>query len=415
MADVVTDTSKLNGFFKNKYAKKLIDAIPETAKFSGQIPFSEAQKIGAAYKVPVELAMEAGVTYAAADAGAFDLEEAVAGEMKEASVNGSQFLIKGILDYESAAKAVKDGEEAFGNSGGRLVKRMTKSIYKRIELSCLYGGTSLAAVSSNVGGGVIAITTASWATGIWVGMKNAKLDCFTDTTYGTQRNTNATLVISFVNVSSRRLTLTGNAADLAAIAAGDILVFRNAATKEMAGLDKIVTNAGTLFGISAASYELWAGNSYALGSVALTLARLNQAIADAVGKGLDEKATVFVNPRTWGNLMSDQASLRKYDARYDSGKSTNGFRSLVMYSQNGELEIVPHTMIKEGEAWVIPLDRWKKVGATDVTAMVPGRSGDEFFRHLETKAGYELRMYANLAVFCETPGYCTKITGIVNA
>lgn len=414
MADVVTDTSKLNGFFKNKYAKKLIDAIPENAKFSGQIPFSAAEKIGAAYKVPVELAMEAGVTYAAADAGAFTLEDAQAGEMKEASVNGSQFLIKGILDYESAAKAIKEGEEAFGNSGGRLVKRMTKAIYKRIELSCLYGGTSLATVSSNVGGGVIAITTATWATGIWVGMRNARLDCYSDTTYGTQRNTVGALTISFINVSARRLTVTGDAGDLAAVAAGDVLVFRNAANAEMAGLDKIVTNAGTLFGISAATYELWAGNSYALGSVALTLARLNQAIADAVGKGLDEKATVFVNPRTWGNLMSDQAALRKYDARYDSGKSTNGFRSLTMYSQNGELEIVPHTMIKEGEAYVIPLDRWKKVGATDVTAITPGR-GEEFFRQMESKAGYELRMYANLAVFCEVPGYCTKITGIVNA
>jgi hypothetical protein len=412
--DVITDTTKLNGFFKNKYTKKLIDAIPESAKFSGQIPFSKAEKIGNAYKVPVELAMEAGVTYAAAGAGAFDLEDAEAGEMKEASVDGSQYLIKGMIDYEAAAKAVAEGEEAFGNSGGRLVKRMTKAIYKRIELSALYGGTSLATVSSNVGGGIIAITTATWATGIWVGMRNSKLDCYDTIAYGTQRNSVGALKISFINVSARRLTLTGDAGDLSAIGAGDVLVFRGAADNEMAGLDKIVTNTGLLFGINAATYELWAGNTYALGSVALTLARLNQAIADAVGKGLDEKATVFVNPRTWGNLMSDQAALRKYDARYESGKSTNGFRSLVMYSQNGELEIVPHTMIKEGEAFVIPLDRWKKVGATDVTAQVPGR-GDEFFKHMEAKAGYELRMYANLAVFCEAPGFCTKITGIVNA
>lgn len=438
MSDVVTDVSKLNGFFKKKYASKVAELIPDNAKFTGRLEFSKAERIGDSYNMPVELALEQGISYAGAGAGAFTLEDAVAGEMKNASLDGTQYLIKGILDYESAAKATAEGEEAFGNAGARLVKRMTKSIYKRIELAALYGqslnglGILGSTPTSSVSGatGNILFTTASWATGIWAGMRNAKLDLwngssFSYSTPSGKRNATGVVTINSVNVGSRLLNVTftggSGSTEIGNLAAGDIVTFGSATAPsagsamaaQMVGLDVIATNSGTLFGINGATYELFAGNTYDAASGPLTLGKLNTAISAAVGKGLDEKATVFVSHVTWGNLANDQAALRRYDGKVE--RAENGFRSITFFSQNGELEIVPHTMVKEGEAFIVPLDRFKKIGATDVTFQTPGRSKDEFFRQVDGKAGYELRAYANLALFCEAPGLCTKIINIVNS
>jgi hypothetical protein len=430
MADVVTTSASLNGFFKKKYAAKVAEIIPENVKFSGRLPFSKAQRIGDSYNMPIELALEQGVTYAAAGAGAFALDDAQAGEMKNALLDGAQYLIKGMLDYESAAKAIADGEEAFGNAGARLVKRMTKSLYKRIELTALYGKTSLGTVLNTTGSAgttlVMQISVPTWAMGIWTGMRNAKLDVYSDITYATKRNVasspNNPYTVTAVDMVNRKITATaGLLADQTAVVAGDIITFgagaaanANYATAQMAGLDKIATNTGVLFTIDGSVYELFSGNTYDSGSAAFSLTKLNAGIAFAAGKGLDEKATFFGNPKTWGNICSDQAALRKFDVQYKPAVAENGFRTLSFYSQNGEIEVVPHTMIKEGEAFIVPMDRFKKIGATDVTFQVPGRGQDEFFKHMEAKAGYELRAYANLALFCEGPGLCTKVINIVN-
>jgi len=417
--DTVTSVAKLNGWFKNKYGK-FQDAIPDVAKFSGTLPFTKAQKIGNSFNFPIELSLPQGVTYAAAGSGAFSINYAIAGEMKNASTDAAQILVKDILDYESAAKAVEEGDEAYGNAGARLVKRITKAGHKRIELSMWYGQTNLGVISAGSGSSTTrtwTISTATWAGGIWAGMRNMTLDVYADSTLAVQQNTNAAVSITSVNIANKQLSVSGNATDLTTIDAtigASVLVPQGSVGQDMAGVDKIVNNGGTLFGISASTYELWAGNSFSCGSAPLTLAKLNQAIGDAVSKGLDEKAEVYVSQKTWGNLCSDQAALRKFDAQYKSSKAENGFRTLSFFSQNGELEIIPHTIIKEGQAWILPQERFMKVGATDLTFNVPGR-GDQFFENVPNYAGYELRAYADLALICGAPGMTVAITNIVNS
>lgn len=418
MADTVTDVSKLNGWFKDLHGK-FQDLIPEVAKLEGMIgPIVKAQKVGRNFLFPVELSLPQGVTYAAAGAGAFAFEDTIPGEMKEATIDGSQIVVSDILDYESAAKATEEGEAAYGDAGERLIKRMRKAGHKRIELSMWYGQSWLAQIASvsTVGSTrVCVLKTAEWATGIWTGMKNMRVDVYTTSALSSKVGTGATLVVDSVDVANRTIVLSGT--DFASVLADHYIVPRNSVGKDMAGVNKIVTNAGSLFGISAASYELWAGNSYSCGSQAFTLKKLNDAICDAVGKGLDEKVTVFVSPRTWGNLCTDQAALRKYDASF-SKDAKNGFRSLEFASQNGECAVVPHTIIKEGEAWALPVDRFMKIGAQELSFDVPGR-GEQYFDNAtnssgQALAGYRLMAYGHMAIIHGAPGMCTKITGIVN-
>lgn len=181
----------------------------------------------------------------------------------------------------------------------------------------------------------------------------------------------------------------------------------------MAGVDKILTNTGSLFGINAATYGLWKSSSYAAGGAALTMAKVLSAVGKAVNRGLNEDVMVLVNPITWQNLNSDQAALRSYDNPH-SKDSKNGFESITFHGQNGKIEVVSHPCVKEGEGFILPIKKVKRIGSSDITFKTPGRE-DELFLQLPSNAGVELRLYTNQAIFIESPARCVKITGITNS
>jgi len=113
-------------------------------------------------------------------------------------------------------------------------------------------------------------------------------------------------------------------------------------------------------------------------------------------------------------LNSDQAALRSFDQSYSSKESKNGSESIVYHGQNGKIEIVSHPCVKEGEAFVVPMKKMKRIGAQELSFKSPG-SDEQLFRQLDSSAGVELRLYGNQAIFIETPARCVKITGIVNS
>jgi hypothetical protein len=180
----------------------------------------------------------------------------------------------------------------------------------------------------------------------------------------------------------------------------------------MAGMHKILTNTGTLFNISAATYNLWKGNTATV-SGQLTMGKLLSAISKAVVRGLNEKVVVCVNPKTWANLASDLAALRRFDGSYDKKKGENGVESISYVGQNGEIEIISHSLVKAGQAFVFPPKRAKRIGAQEISFKTPGRE-DEIFLHLPSNAGFELRVYSDQALFIEAPARCVYIDGFTN-
>jgi len=425
----VTQVSDLNGLFKEVYGDSIMNLVPDNAKFIKMVPFSEEEKIGKLYHQPVALTYEHGYTYGAPGDGAFTLRAAIPMKMQDAQVDGYQGVLRAQMDYETAAKAVSKGAKSFEKATRLQVTNMMDSMTKRVELSILYGQSGVGAVSSSTNQSatqtLVQFTTASWATGIWAGMENAALNFFKQSDGSlVSSSTDAIFTIDKVDVANRRIYVTGTTTGISAldtaIGLGACDVFfdtaRTAATtfKEMVGINKIITNTGTLFNISADTYQLWKGNTFDCGSAALTLSKIISGLAVACGRGLDEKVTVFLNDRTWGNVASDQSALRKYDANYNDGKATNGFRSITFYSQNGEVELIPYNCIKEGEAFALPMKRLKRVGASDITFNSLGGEGN-FFRELSDNAGFEYRAFQDQSIFIETPARCVKFTNIVNA
>jgi hypothetical protein len=183
----------------------------------------------------------------------------------------------------------------------------------------------------------------------------------------------------------------------------------------MNGIDKILTNTGSLYNISATTYALWKGNSYSAGSAALTMSKIQAAVASGVAKGLDEKVTVFCSPGAYANLNSDLSALRKFDGSYRAGKGENGFESISYFGVNGEIEIVPSIYVKEGEAFCIPVKQCMRIGSSDVTMQMPGQAADQLVLQLPSNAGYEMRLFTDQNVFLARPAWGIKVTGIVNS
>lgn len=403
MSQSTNTIDTLNGNFKKVYTSAgLNKIIPSSVKILPEIEFIPSEKMGGLnYNVPVVLANEHGVTYGGDEGSAFTLDAPVAGTIKEATVKGNEIVLRSFLSYGAASRAEKS-EGAFVRSTKHLVENMVESITKKLEAEILYGQMGLAEVAS-VSGNTFTITTAEFASGLWTGAENMRLDFYN----GTTKRGSASVVS--VDLDARTVTV-----DVmpSGVAAGDDVYEKGAYGKEFAGIHKILSNSGALFGIDASTYNLWKSTSFAVGGN-LSYEKINQGIAKAAGKGLDEDIRLYVSPATWSKLATDLAAFREYDSSYKSDGAEQGFRSVKFFSQNGSVEVIPHTYIKEGYAFGLVLDEFEKVGSTDVTFKVPGK-GEDFFRPLENAAGFELRCYADWAIFCHKPNKQILYTGITN-
>lgn len=396
----------LNGLFKEVYADKLENLIPDGVKLLKLIPFvSKDKQEGSLYHQPVVLGLEHGVTFSTGG-DAFNLNNAIAGQIKDAQVQGTQLVLRSILSYTAASRSVGAGIRAFEDATKFLVGNMLRSVARKLEVELFYGQAGLGVIS-NVTGLVLSIQTSEWAPGIWVGGENMPIDIY-DTTETIYRGSASVTGVNMINQ-----TITVNAVPAGTVAT-DIIFNFGAFGNEFAGLHTILSNTGTLFNISASAYTLWMSNQYPAGGASLSFAKISAAVSRAVEKGLDSEVLCLVNPRAWADLLSDQAALRRYDSSFKSSELENGSEGIRFYSQNGVIEIVPSIFVKQGYAYIVPMDEMLRIGSTDITFRRPGQ-GDEFFRDLESAAGYELRAFTDQALFCSAPGKAVLITGIVNA
>lgn len=396
----------LNGLFKEVYAKELKNLIPEGVKLLKAIPFAKREaQLGNLYHQPVILGLEHGVTFAGATDDAFTLQAAIAGSIKDAQVQGTQLVLRSVLGLAAASRAAGGDGKAFMSATKFLVANMIRSVTKKLEIEMLYGQIGYATLAATLSSGntVATIPDAEWAPGIWAGAEGMPIE-IKDTTGATSRGT---ANVSSVDFAARTVTLDGA---IASVVSTDVIWHRYAYGNEFAGIHKIITNTGTLFNISAATYAMFKGNTYAAGG-ALTFNKIQDAIAKAVEKGLENDVLVIVNPVIWADLLNEQAALRMYDQSYKSDGVVSGSKEIKFYGQNGMIEIMPSIYCKQGYAYVISPEEFMRVGSTDVTFNRPGKEG-EFFRDMDSSAGYELRCYTDQALFCAAPAKNVIITGI---
>ena len=421
---MATTTTDLSGLFKQAYADDLIDLVPEASIMRKNIDFvSKTEKLGDAYNQPVIVSQEHGVSFAGPNAGAFTLNPAISMKTQNAVVGGSQILLRSALDYESAAKA-SSSVNAFRDATQLQVENMLESVNKYLEIVLLYGQspTGLGTIASSVNGDathtVLAFNSGQYAAGIWSGSENGMID-YVKADGTTKVNTVGGLTITSVDVTNKKLTVSGAAADITAVDAwiatphaDGMVKWYGATGNEMVGLDKIMLNTGSLFNIDAGVYNLWKANTYAAGGN-LTQALVQKAIGVAQSRGLAEDVDLLVSPLSWGYLNNDASANRRYQGS-DMVKVDSGAKVIEYHSQNGTIRVHSHIFCKEGDAFLLPFERAKRIGAQDVSFKIPGSQEGEIFRQLNDQAGFEFRVYTNQALIIETPAKCVKITGVTN-
>lgn len=400
------------GDFKNLYKDSgLINAIPSWMIVQDRFPFEEAEAgLGQFYVFGVVLQKEQGFTYAPSsgvNSGVQTLNAAVAGYIGQAQVEGFAIYLRSRLSYDAAAKASRAGKKAFAQAYGAVLKNMKESHQYRLELSLLYGRDGLGVVDVN-NVGVLTITAASWATGIWAsGMKGAILEAFTGVAASVTQH-DGDLTISAISVANKTVTVTGTSS---AVVQNDVLYFKGARTatvyKECAGLYRILTNATTLFNIDAAAYELWAAQSYAVnGNLSLTAIMNGAALGMSFGL---EKAVLLCAPEKFAQLASDEAALRRYVQ--DTNKTNRGVKGISFIMGSVDVEILPHPLVKQGHAMMIAEESIHRVGATDVTMSLPG-SSEAMEVHVTDSTALEIRSMSDQGIYSETPAQCVLLSGI---
>lgn len=420
----VNSVATLSGFFKVVYAKTVKQAVPDNCKIQKElVQFSEpVQQVGEQYVQPVTLKMPHGVTYASNNQDAFALNPAKAGLTQKAIVLANQMVIRDTISYEAASLAV-DSETSFGKVTAHVVKRMLEEARIRLEIAFLYGGGAApAATASGIGvvsaftpgaNGTIALGLSEYATGLWAGLEGAVLDVWNAA--GTTLR--GSMTVTAVNPDTQVMTFDSVPAGLTTGIAGvgDVLYFQGSRTNTMSGIHDIMINTGTIFNISATTFNQWKANTVTLSAAALTFAAAMQLVERCVNKGLIGDATLMVNSGAFRNLMTTEASLRRYNWGYDGKVFEEGAEEVKFHGQNGVLTIMPHPFVKQGYAYLIKPDDWIRVGSVDWTFEMPGSERGRFFRDLENNAGYELRLYTNQCIFCEIIGHQGYVSGVVNS
>jgi hypothetical protein len=392
----------------------------------------------------VVLTQEQGFTYAGPSAGAFALNAPIAAVLKDAQVQGAQILLRSQIDYESLARA-QNTKGSFGEASRLLVENMLDAISKRLELMFLYG-RSPGGIGILASGTVstITLTAASWSAGLWAGMEGAQINVVTAptgtypvfTTAATPQRTTATPgSTKVVSVNFATLTVTVTAASLTAPVATDIVILFGTWTTagatnltattlvtfvEAIGLDGIIrSSATTLFNIDQTVYGLFTGNnpaSFAALSVTNVLANL----LPAIGKGLMEDVVLLCSNTAFQSLVNPtvdpvaQAASTNVKVGPTLTKTQGdqlqfGASGVTIVGAQGKITIQPHLFVKDKDMFCFAPKNIMRVGATDVTFNTPGSKGGEFFLHMPSNAGYELRCYANQGLFSPKVGQLTKM------
>lgn len=427
MTAVVADSTKLNSTWKEIYAPKINDLVPDGAVLYKEVPFSEAEKLGDKFVEPVCLGLPQGFTYLGQNSSVATLKDARSGVYGEAQIDGFGAVNRDQISYNVASK-MSSSNGSFVKWTNLIAPNLKKSTIRRFEISALWGqsaATGIGVIEScnlSTTTGTMVITAATWCPGIWGGMEGATIDVFAaGLGAGSKITVAAPLVITGVNFDTRTISFSGTNTDVDDIAATQVIFFEGAVLEgttptwyEQAGLYKQVTNTtSSLWNINAATYSLWKGNTHAVGG-AMTMAKALHGVGKPAARGLEQDMDLFISIATFNNMNADQSALRVYDSSYRQDQTESGSSKIVFHGPSGKLTLRPHLYMMDGYAVGVPMSTLKRIGSSDVTFQLPGKPDGEIFLHIPDKSGYEIRNWTEQAIYTNSPCWGVGFSGIVN-
>lgn len=420
MANAGNAVSTLNGLFKDRYADKVKDLVPDHVKLYNAVKFDNSKKIGAAYNEPVILSLESGFTYGGTDGELFDLSDVKQFKMRNASIKARELVLRSAISIGALSRSASD-PQAIEKAMDLMVGNMLKSMYHRLEVQMFYGQSGLGEVEADSGASAasvdIAVKDHTWAAGLWNGTTNAEIEIF-DAAISSKRGV---YVVNGYSLEDKTVNISradGVNLGLDEVLTDDVVFFKGAASitekNEFLGIEGIATETTNLFGIPNATEPLFQGSVVEVGTndvagaAVLSFAKIEEGISKMVEKGLmEEEVSVYVNPKQWDDLLTEQDAKRVHDSSYSPAKMEKGSKKIVFYGQNGTINIISTTFVKQGSAYIIAEKDLKRIGSTEVTFKRP--DGEEYLELLEGKHGIEMRAYTDQALFTCRPSSICKL------
>jgi hypothetical protein len=353
------------------------------------------------------------------------LNSVVAGTFAEASVTGSTIMVRDNVSYDDVFATMSGISNGGGANGDYMsawdacTEGLMQSGELYREVALLYGPGSTSTAAANIGvinasisgadlaaGQVLNFTKASWAPGLWPMMVSARVDVY-QSDAATLRAVEC--VVSAPDETKCRITLT-KAASSATVAAGDIVVARTSLDVSCYGLEAILANTGTLFGISASTYPQWKASTHAVGSTVLDRGIILGVTARLQSKGAKGGACLFVSGPCMADLIEEAAELHRDSASPDV--IVHGAESVTYKTPIGLVEAKVHPYMKQGIAMMLPKNGVKRPGSTDLT--FNNGKNEWFMKELADNAGTQLAIYSNQAIVIERPWHAAYFTGIVS-
>lgn len=417
----------ITGNFKQRYGR-WIEPLPDEhtlADFGDFIPGENRPGLG--YNFPVLTGIEHGQT-ANLDGSAFAINPAVDSQVLNANLDGATILIQSVVSYDVIYKSLNGTGN--GSNGGAFKTALDQAVQAMLmggglyrELALAYGPGSAAAIASDLGvvfssisganlaaPQVVSITTVTWIPGLWILAVGMKVDIY-QTDGSTVRDTGVT-VQARPSTTNTRLQLF-KTASVAIVAAGDRIVPFGWKSQSCFGLEAIYNNAGLLFNINAATVAPWRCMVFTAALTTLTRAKILGYCAQIAVNGTRTGGRLFVCSATFALLSEEFNQLQRYTRNNDSAK-TIGTSSISYETAAGLVEVVVYQYAKQGQAFFIASDNFRRVGSTDLTMRPIGQGAEGFFTHLTDRSGAQMKVFSNQAPVFEMPYRNFMVTNVVN-
>lgn len=379
---------------KERYNGDISSLVPG-ANHLCKLKFRDDLGLGKSAVFDVQLSDELGFS---SGQGSVTLNGAIAQVAAKCSVDAYSLILQYQASYDLISRASNGDKASFAQFASNKFLPATESFQRRQEIYHMYGRQGLGKVLTNTAGALV-ITVATWCPTLWLGLTGAVLGAYTAQTGGSQHN--GDLTVTSVNVDTRTVTVSGTSA---AVVADDHLFFKGTYDAGHYGLMQIAKNTGSLFGISATTYPVWAANNYDVGTSALTLGKILGMSAMSANKGCQEDLTLLCPIKAFQGLVADEAALREYGADYSENEAKNGFKKISFFGASGKVSVMPYLYGKEGETVMYP-ERWTYILGSSKMAME--LDGDKMWFDVSTTSDKEMRLFSDLQIFCEKPGYIT--------
>lgn len=427
MSTSVVNVPSLNALFKEVYAEEVANLIPERELLTKGIPFVSSDKQnGGDFVVPVILSRDHGVSYLGSNSNNLQLLPPVAANVNRASLRASAMLMRGLMDYTSASRAQKGGP-AFIDGTSYLVESITDSFAAVIEQTNFYGGKGLASFTAATGplaASQIVADIGAWAPAVWVGAEGMPIEIFSDNA-GLPGTVKVLITsISTVDITARTFTL----ASVAGLVAGTVYhIFRKGAKGlEALGIDAILSETSSLFGIDVVANGLFKANQYDAKSAPLSYSKVSEAISIAYGRGLEGTIDLHVNSRVFQSLIPDFLTAkdqlitgstgsvpagsnqgnrqgRTFTSAAEITQLEHGTKAIRFTINSVTVNVIANDYVKIGKAFGLASGTWLRIGSSEATFDLPDVEGGNYFRQVSDMAALELRMFSDQAPICTKP------------